>query len=140
MTSDDRPVILLAEDDQELRSFLAERLRAADYEVVEVPDGIAAMQFISDTFSAAKPEPSPDLLITDIRMPRAEGVDVLAYTRLWQLPTIIVTAFGSEETYEEARQLGAVACFDKPFDIDVLLSTVANVLEDRAAASQHTEA
>jgi two-component system response regulator (stage 0 sporulation protein F) len=57
-------------------------------------------------------------------MPRCEGIDVLAYTRMQPLPAIVVTAFGTPESFAEARELGAVECFSKPFDIDDLCAAV----------------
>lgn len=116
--------VLLAEDDPDLREFVASRLTQLGYQVVPVSNGLAAMQYLSDTMHDVSSEPSPDLLITDIRMPQADGIDVLAYTRMWTVPTIIVTAFGSPETFEEASSLGAVACFSKPFDIEALCQAV----------------
>ncbi|HUH02747.1 MAG TPA: response regulator [Kofleriaceae bacterium] len=118
------PCVLLAEDDPDLREFVASRLTTIGYRVVPVSNGLEAMQYLSDTMHDVSPEPAPDLLITDIRMPQADGIDVLAYTRMWTVPTIIVTAFGTPETFEEARSLGAVACFSKPFDIEALCQTV----------------
>jgi DNA-binding response OmpR family regulator len=63
-------------------------------------------------------------------MPGVTGLEVLEGTREYKEfpPMILITAFGDEETHDQARRLGAAAIFDKPFDIDELLAKVREIL------------
>ena len=63
-------------------------------------------------------------------MPGFTGLEVLAGLRdaNWHTPILLITAYGSDETYEEAARLGASGVFDKPFDIDDLRTAVLNLV------------
>ena len=114
------PCILLAEDDVSFRDILETKLTSIGYRVVSVADGLEAMEYLSRARTADAEEAAPDLLITDVCMPRCSGIDVLAYTRLWPVATIVLTAYLTPEALAEARELGAAACFRKPVKLDVL--------------------
>ena len=62
----------------------------------------------------------PDLIFMDVRMPIMGGLEALAKIKstLPETEIIIMTAYGSDETIEEAKQLGALGCMAKPFDIE----------------------
>ena len=66
-------------------------------------------------------------------MPGLTGLDVLAILRCanWATPVILITAFGDEATHAEGRELGAVAVFDKPFNVDALRATVLETIPPR---------
>ena len=120
-TPENRPTVILAEDDPELRSLLAFCLFQAGYSVTSCSDGLSLLERIQAGLDG---EDAPiALVITDIRMPGLTGLEVLeAYHDLPSLPPMIcMTAFGDRETHEQALQLRASAVFDKPFDIDLLL-------------------
>jgi DNA-binding NtrC family response regulator len=74
-------------------------------------------------------EPGIDLVISDIRMPGASGLDVLAtlHSANQPVPVVLMTAFGDRQTHEQALKMGAAALIDKPFELDELL-TLANRL------------
>jgi len=122
--------ILLAEDDVEMRRYLAAALRNADYEVVEAEHGVrvleymAAGPFVGDGLDV-------DLVISDIRMPGADGLRLVSAlrSRRHDLPVVLITAFGNPETHREAKLRGARAVIDKPFEIGELLGTVRRALE-----------
>ncbi len=122
--------ILLAEDDEEMRTLLAWWLRRDGYEVSECDHGIDLINQI-DPF-AGPPNPEKyDLVISDIRMPGITGLEVLEDVRHFGTecpPVILITAFGTKETHEKAHRLGAAAMFDKPFDFNDLLSKVHELL------------
>ena len=124
--------ILLAEDDGEMRSMLASTLRADGYEVVEAPSGSALLEEISLLLFRGEAVPA-DLIVSDERMPGFLGSEVLAGLRnaRWPTPFILITGFGDENTHREAYRLGASAVFDKPFDLDDLRRTIAEVLQPR---------
>lgn len=121
--------VLVAEDDAEMRSVVAAAVRKDGYEVVEARDGAEVLDLIGDSLLRRKPDP-PDVLITDIRMPGFSGLQVLAGLRQadWKVPVILITAFGDPGTHAQARRLGAVAVFDKPFDVDDLRTVVMNLV------------
>jgi DNA-binding response OmpR family regulator len=124
--------VLLAEDDRELRGLLALTLREDGYEVKEAADGAELLEALSEAGEGA----TFDLVITDIRMPRHTGIDVLSRLR-WtdgELPVILITAFGEERTHQLAERLGAAAVFDKPFDLDDLRVAVTHTLFARGRA------
>ena len=125
-----RSLIVVAEDDHEMRSLLVTALRRDNYEVIEARDGRELLKLLNCDRQRAHDGPAIDLVISDIRMPGRTGLDVLATLRLsdWATPFILTTAFGDPQTHAEARRLGAVAVFDKPFDIDDLRTIVCNLV------------
>ena len=121
--------ILLAEDDPEMRALVAGALRRDGFEVDEVDDGEALLDRIEHMvrthrwgYYAA--------VVTDVRMPVLSGLDILAVLHCSgsMMPVIIITAFGDEEIHAEARELGAAAVFDKPFDVDALRDAVRSAV------------
>ena len=123
------PRILLAEDDAEMRSLLTITLRRDGYEVVECADGIDLMERVVALLAKHKPH-DIDLIISDIRMPWATGLQVLQGMRQYVgfPPMILITAFGDEETHNQARELGAAALLDKPFEMNELMGHVHSAL------------
>ena len=128
-----QPLVLLAEDDAEFRHLLATVLEEEGYEVVEAGDGLALLASIEDTLTVRRERPEAFLVVTDVRMPGLTGLDVLAILRCanWATPVILITAFGDEATHAEGRELGAVAVFDKPFNVDALRATVLETIPPR---------
>jgi len=124
---------LLAEDDAEFRHLLATVLAEEGYEVVEAGDGLALLASIEDTLTVRRERPEAFLVVTDVRMPGLTGLDVLAILRCANrvTPVILITAFGDEATHAEGRELGAVAVFDKPFNVDALRATVLETIPPR---------
>ena len=121
--------ILLAEDDAEFRAFLESRLRKEGYHVTACTHGINLLGHLNG-FRAKEPEEHFDLVISDIRMPAVSGLEVLEEMepRGRMPPTILITAFGDLATHVKAEEAGAVACLDKPFDVEKLLVEVRKVL------------
>jgi two-component system response regulator HydG len=119
-----RPRILVVDDDAGVRYTLREILESSDIEVHEAEDGKAALDWLGREHA--------DLVITDLRMPRVDGMKLLA--ELSSLPdpprVIVLTAHGSERHAVEAMKQGAFDYFAKPFDADAVLAVV-----ERAVAS-----
>jgi len=122
--------ILLAEDDKEMRSLLALMLKKEGYQVCECTDGLSLLDMLASFFLPSEEHEHFDLIISDIRMPGVTGMEILMGTNELDNfpPIILITAFGDKETHMQAERLGAVALFDKPFDIDEMLKTVRTVL------------
>jgi CheY-like chemotaxis protein len=125
------PVVLLVEDDEELRLLLGTVLRRDGYEVVEARDGTEALERIGGGALRSHDPHTPDVVISDIRMPRESGLELLAGLRRagCATPVILMTGFGGPSTEAEARRLGAAAVFDKPFDIDDLRTALLNTIK-----------
>jgi len=124
-----RTRILLAEDDDEMRSMLAAALRRDNYQVEEAFNGADLLVKVARAFldiNGDRVTRAPDLVISDVRMPGFTGLEVLAALRdrAPKVPVILITAFGDLETHLEAKRLGANAMFDKPFDLEDLRTAV----------------
>ncbi len=127
--------VLVAEDDAELREALCDLLRAHGFEVVDLNDGEDVYEYVHDSVEMDVPRPRAHALLTDLRMPGMSGAEVLAYFRSigWRLPTLVVTAFGDDETRRELLALGAAAVLDKPVDPDELLWALERLTAGREA-------
>ncbi|HEX2675465.1 MAG TPA: response regulator [Polyangiales bacterium] len=126
----EKPLVMLAEDDDDVRFALAESLRRSGHEVIAVPDGERVRQYIDQCVFSDAFCPRVHMLITDLRMPGLNGLQLLSYLRDldWDLPAIVITAFGSEEVEQRARAFGACAILDKPIDLDRLEAAMRDVL------------
>jgi DNA-binding NtrC family response regulator len=117
--------ILVADDEPGVRESLGEVLRDAGYRVVTAPDGTAALAALeANDFS---------LIVTDLRMPGADGLSILRRARELSPQTIvlIMTAHASVDTAVEALRAGALDYVLKPVLFDDLLAKVARALEHR---------
>src|SRR5216117_285988 len=115
--------VLVVDDERSMRELLAIMLKQAGHEVTVADGGEAAIQALkSDTF---------DLVITDLRMRRVDGLAVLRAAKEHSPPTVVlvVTAFASTETAVEAMKLGAYDYLTKPFKLDEIKLMIANALE-----------
>ena len=110
--------ILLAEDQPDMRELLAHRLRSLGYEVIEAADGREMLQELEIS--------DPDLIISDLHMPQLSGLEVLAHLRQSNqtTPFILMSAFADKATHIEATRLGATFVYNKPLDVQHLVSTV----------------
>ncbi len=114
--------VLIAEDDRELRELLALVLENAGYQVCQCCNGEQLLTRLAE-------QPSFDLVISDIRMPGLNGLEVLARRNrnMRKVPFICMTAFGDEQTHRKARHLGAAAVIDKPFELEEMMKLIAHV-------------
>ena len=118
--------ILVIEDDDVMRELMQLSLVRSGYEVTVAEDGVRGY----DTALFLK----PDLIVTDIQMPGADGIHVVRRVRdtpsLERTPILVTTAFGTgSATF--ALQLGANAYEPKPINSQSFLSTVRRLLVDR---------
>ncbi|HXJ22127.1 MAG TPA: sigma-54 dependent transcriptional regulator [Polyangia bacterium] len=122
--------VLVAEDDRVARDLLCEILRADHFEVDAVDDGAGAVE---------RAQPGRyDLVVSDVRMERTSGFDVLrAFSEQSPgTPVILITAFGDVTGAMEAIQRGAYDYVSKPFNIEELRLTVARALERRRLVAE----
>jgi CheY-like chemotaxis protein len=127
-----RPLILLAEDDADMRQLIRRALRTELCEVLEARDGIQLVRLLLTRVLNRGPDRTPvDLIISDIRMPGANGLDVIAALRCQDTstPVILITAFGDAETHREAYELGTVMVLNKPFELDDLRVIVRSLID-----------
>lgn len=126
------PRVLLAEDDDDVRDAIATSLRQEGHEVVEVASGDSVKSYIEQCVVSDAVCPRVHVLVTDLRMPGMNGLSLLSYIQQlgWDLPTIVITAFGDEETRELAQRFGAHAILDKPIEPDELGRAVRGALGD----------
>jgi two-component system response regulator HydG len=119
----------LAEDDDEIRSPLAAHLALDGNEVCCVPDGQRLVELLSRREAARD---LPDAIVADYRMPGYSGADLLRAIARWNVPVIVISAFGAE-VRSSAMDLGAYAVFQKPFDPDDLRLAVECAIDLRRA-------
>ena len=117
------PRILIVDDEEDLRWVLKGLFRKLGYEVREASDGIEGLE--------AALEWPPDLVITDIRMPRCDGLELLERLREKRptLPAVVLTAVDQVSTAVSAMKEGASDYVVKPFDNAHLVTVVRNLLE-----------
>jgi PAS domain S-box-containing protein len=122
--SGERPRILLADDNADMRQYL-QRLLSEHYHVEAVSDGRAALDAVKQSM--------PDLILSDVMMPRLDGFGLLRGIRadqgLCALPVILLTARAGEESRVEGMQAGADDYLEKPFSAKELLARVGSLLQ-----------
>lgn len=123
--------ILIIEDNRDSRDILSKLLRMSGYDVVSAADG--------ETGYTAAADHLPDLIITDIHMPKVDGIEFVKRVRedvvLGRIPILVVTAFGGNMA-REAVMAGADASVEKPFDFDKFLTTVVELISQNRKVAQ----
>ena len=121
--------ILVVEDEPDLRKVLATLLRRGGYTVDLAENGKAGSEKLGHEIY--------DLVITDLKLPGASGLEVLRASKSLypETPVIIITAYSTDEAAEEARRLGAFNYILKPFDTDKILADIAIALDWRRLGS-----
>jgi two-component system KDP operon response regulator KdpE len=121
----DRPLILLIEDEPQMRRFLRTALTAHDYRLVEAEtakDGLAQ--------ATAR---NPDVILLDLGLPDRDGLEVTRELRGWSAtPVIVLSARGREQDKVAALDVGADDYLTKPFGVDELLARIRVALRHAA--------
>ncbi|WP_437192024.1 response regulator transcription factor [Planctomicrobium sp. SH527] len=122
--------IVLIEDDREIQTTLRAVLEAAGYRVASASNGAEGQKLIQSE--------NPDLIITDMMMPRMGGFPVLEYLKTLSSapPVIMITANEGGRHKAYAEMLGAVDYLRKPFAMDVLLDTIRRAIESASSSSE----
>ena len=123
----DRPVVLVADDDDDIRDLVAFRLDRAGYEVLRAGDGQEALDLAR--------EHRPDLAVLDVMMPKLTGYDVTRELRAdaatSRIPVILLTARVQEADVARGFEAGADDYVKKPFSPQELKARVQAVLGRR---------
>jgi len=123
--------ILIVDDERSMRDVLSIMLKRAGYGVTVASDGEEAIAHIDRELF--------DLVITDLKMPKAGGLDVLRAVKesAPESVVLIITAFASAESAVEAMKLGAYDYLTKPFQVDEVQLIVRNALEKRRLTTEN---
>jgi DNA-binding response OmpR family regulator len=120
-----RAKIMVVDDDPDLRQVLSLRLRANNFDTVNVCDGYSAI--------AMAQKEKPHLIILDLGLPAGDGFAVLKnlqqYPALSVIPVIVLTARDPDGNEKRTLESGAVAFFQKPADNDELLGVIRASLQ-----------
>ena len=126
-----RASIIIAEDDDEIREYLTQEL-SEDYDIHSCTNGREALAEVYRTH--------PDIVISDVMMPEMDGNTLCTQLKLNpqtnHLPVILLTAKNRDEDKLEGLETGADAYIVKPFNMDILRRTIANLINARALLRQ----
>ena len=125
-----RPMVLVAEDDDELRELLVWALRRDGADVVELEDGDELLDFLDFIARFQNPRGLPDLILTDVRMPGCSGLDMIALARARGVscPFVVLTGYADERVRTKAEAIGNTTVLSKPQDLDVICDLIRGQL------------
>ena len=128
MTDAGTPLVLVADDEEDIRALVAFRLLRAGYEVITAADGAEALTLATDRL--------PDVIVLDMMMPKATGLEVLRSMREHEatkdIPVILLTARAQEGDVIRGFEAGADDYVKKPFSPQDLQARVQALLERSA--------
>lgn len=131
MDGEKQTVLLIVDDDHDMRSLLCDELWDMGFRIVEAEDGHAALLRLEEC--------RPDLILSDLRMP-AGGLDyvVRMKTLAPQVPILLMTAFGDPDTRAQALECGVSAFVDKPVRMADLKRTIKQLLHNHDGAPKES--
>ncbi|UCD59008.1 MAG: sigma-54-dependent Fis family transcriptional regulator [Candidatus Hydrogenedentota bacterium] len=117
--------ILVVDDEKNTREALSKILHEDGYDVLAAADGYQAMDIVGREL--------PDLILADLKMPGMDGIELLSRTRLkgFDVPFVMMTAYGTVETAVEAMRKGAADYLTKPVNIEELEIQIRRILDHR---------
>ena len=121
--------VLIVDDEDSIRSLLRLMLTQAGYDVEEADDGGRAVEVLNSGDNPLM----LDAIICDIRMPRINGVEAIAYFRAQypSLPVIVLTGYHDEPLASSLRRQGIVEFLEKPAEREQILASVAQAIAGR---------
>ena len=121
--------ILIVEDEEKLRRVLELQLRSADFEVEQAGTAEAALKLVDHA----------DLVLTDLRLPGMDGLELIHMIRRQntRTPIVVMTAFGTIETAVDAMKAGAADFLLKPFSLDHMMTVIRKALDVRALEDEN---
>ena len=118
------PLILVVEDDDALREALCDTLEMAGYNTIEADNGRTALDYLAQDIMR-----QIDIVISDVQMPKMDGHQLLKQLkRQYDIPVLLMTAYGTISKAIEAMKDGAVDYLVKPFEAEVLVSVVSRYI------------
>jgi two-component system, response regulator, stage 0 sporulation protein F len=114
--------ILIVDDQYGIRILLNEVFQKEGYKTFQAANGVQAIDIVQ--------KHTPDLVLLDMKIPGMDGIEILKRLKKinQDIRVIIMTAYGELDMIQEAKDLGAITHFAKPFDIDELREAVrANI-------------
>ncbi len=128
--------VLIIEDEKAVRELVGRMLESRNHTMIEASDGIQGLQ----AYQAEK----PDVVVTDIIMPNADGLEVIRKIMQWEPEAKIIAISGGgrveERTYlNYAKKFGARAILAKPFEPDELLSLIEKLSESISPTSAEAQ-
>jgi DNA-binding NtrC family response regulator len=117
------PQVLIAEDDESLRSILAEMLAERGVTVMQAVDGVQASQMLKDNICVS-------LLLSDVKMPRMDGYALVeeALMRNSELKILMMTGYPGDLPPPAVLKAREIRTLAKPFDLDRMCDQVVNML------------
>lgn len=114
--------VLIVDDQFGIRTLLNEVLQKEGYEIFQAANGLQALDVTE--------KHDPDLVLLDMKIPGMDGLEILSKLKEIKadIKVIIMTAYGEKDLIEKTKELGALAHFSKPFDIDEIRSAVRKYL------------
>ena len=116
-----KKTILTVDDSRTMREMLKATLLGAGFEVVQAEDGVHGLEVLEAS-------DMPDVILTDINMPRMDGFGFIEGVRRDQryrsVPILVLTTEGEPEKKDRARRAGATGWIVKPFDPEKLISAI----------------
>ncbi|MBI1954746.1 MAG: response regulator [Proteobacteria bacterium] len=116
-------LILTVDDSRTIREMISYTLRSANYDVIEAEDGESALHLLNSQ--------RPDLIITDINMPKMDGLTLIKKLRekdtFKSIPILLLTTEYTPEKKAEGRSVGATGWIVKPFDPEKLIQVVSKL-------------
>ena len=121
--------VLIVDDEDCIREVLRTMLTNAGYDVEEADDGGRAVEVLNSGDNPLM----VDVIICDIRMPKINGTEAIAYFRAQypSVPVIVLTGYHDQQLASSLAQQGVVECLQKPADREKILASVANAMEKR---------
>jgi len=110
--------LLIVDDQYGIRLLLHEIFKKEGYDVYQAANGFQAIDIVTND--------RPDLVVLDMKIPGMDGIEILKRIKEidQDIKVILMTAYGELDIIEEAKKLGAIRYFAKPFDIDEIKTVV----------------
>ena len=114
--------ILIVEDEAKLRNILKIMIMQQNYNIFEAENGLQALDILK--------EEDIDLVISDIKMPEMDGMELLKNIKKEKIsvPVVFITAFATVESAVEAMRLGVIDYIQKPFEEEKIILTIEKAL------------
>lgn len=121
-----RPIIMIVDDNADIRKYVVDNL-TNEYQVITAKDGSEGLEIARSQI--------PDLIISDINMPRMNGIDLCSSIKTDELtchiPVILLTVRASKDSKIDGLEIGADDYITKPFEIRELKARIRNLIEQR---------